>query len=487
MTTTNGANGLANGSSGACKGDIRTIPLEPIDQWMPIDNIRTLVFLVVRATLDEEAMRSALDRLIRNHLPILGARLEDVSNKGNLAYHLPTPFPPDYQLFHWSSDTIDSALADAQLLPKETLADCDILHGPCSIPELEGVWTPSTWPKERKFEGPDTPLLLVHITRYADATVVALNLPHAVTDQMGFGSLITAWMQLVKGEDPAEFLELKPGMLHGLENLEKKELWRKNTFRMMTKSERVRAVMNFMPDLILNPKEVRRLLFLPIKLIESLRDRHTKALKARYGEETPALTSNDIITTLLFKLAYLGRKSARTVAVTTTMNCLGRHPALPADKPYLHNATSSALFHTTNPGKVSLAELAYKHRLAVIEGSKLENIERSLAVSRELWKRRRSLHIVEPGQLSFSCTNWCGAWRNLDFSPAVVSRERDDECPKASPLVLGHSLERHIPTRFNTQIMCKADGGFWCDFTVAAKRLPLVERLLNSDPKLSNL
>ncbi|KAJ5684490.1 BCL5p [Penicillium maclennaniae] len=159
---------------------------------MPIDNIRTFVFLVVRATLNEEAMRTALDRLIRNHLPILGSRLEAVSKSGKLAYRLPTSFPAEYQLFLWSSDIVDSTLADAQLLPKETHADCDILHGPRSIPELEGEWTPSTWPRERRFEAPDTPLLLVHITRYTDATVVALNLPHAVADQMGFGSLITA-------------------------------------------------------------------------------------------------------------------------------------------------------------------------------------------------------------------------------------------------------------------------------------------------------
>lgn len=486
METTNGDSGPAHGSSGASNGKYRIIPLEPIDQWIPIDVIRTFVFLIVRATLDEEAMRTALDRLIRNHLPILGSRLETVSKNGNLAYRLPTSFPADYQLFQWSSGTVDSTLADAQLLPKETQADGDILHGPRSIPELEGEWTPSTWPKERKFERPDTPLLLVHITKYTDATVVALNLPHAVADQMGFGSLIAAWMQLVKGETPAEFLELEPGTLHGLQDPSEEELRKKNTFRIMGKSERVRATMNFLPDLIINLNEVRLLLFFPISLIEGLRDRHTKALKAKYGEEVPALTSGDIIFTVLAKLSYLGRKTSRTVALSSTLNCRGRHPALPADKPYLHNGICYAVTHTPNPDKVSLAELAYKHRLAVIEGLKLENMERSLAVSRVHWERNRSLHIVEPGQFSYSCTNWCGAWRNLDFGPAVISRE-GDECPKAAPLVFGHSLRRNYPSRLNTQIMCKADGGFWCDFAVAAKRFPLVEELLKSDPKLSTL
>lgn len=55
-------------------GNSKLIPLEPIDQWQPIDIIRTIVFLVVREVLNENTMHSALDRLIRNHLPILGAR-----------------------------------------------------------------------------------------------------------------------------------------------------------------------------------------------------------------------------------------------------------------------------------------------------------------------------------------------------------------------------------------------------------------------------
>lgn len=482
MAATSESDIPTNGYNGECK----IIPLEPIDQWQPIDKIRTFVFLVVHEILDGEAMRAALDRLIRNHLPILGARLELSKNK-DLVYRLPKTFPPGYPLFQWSTHSVESSLADAQLLPDVSQVHCDILHGPCSIPELEGVWAPSTWPKERKFEGPDMPLLLVHVTRYADATVVALNIPHSVADQIGFGSLITAWMQVVKGETPADFLKLEPGALHGLKNPSEKLLRKRDEFRVVRKSERVKAVMNHVPDLILHPKEVRRLLVLPINLVESLRDRHSHALKAKYGEETPSLTSSDIISALLAKLAYLGWKTSRVVAISSSVNCRGRYPALPADKPYLHNAGTYAIFHTPNPDQVPLAELAYKHRLAVIESLRLENIERSLAVSKEIWKRKQSLHIVESDQLSYSSTNWCGAWRNIDFAPAVVSSKDADRCVTAAPLVLGHSLQRGIPTRFSTQIMCKANGAFWCDFTVSTKRYALVEKLLKADPKLVNL
>lgn len=473
---------MENGSGGNSK----LIPLEPIDQWQPIDKIRTFVFIIVREVLNEDKMHDALDRLIRDHLPILGARIEIVSKEGDLAYRVPDSLSADHKLFQWSNQIIDSSLAAAQVLPEASQADSNIFHGPCSIPELEDKWTPSTWPKTSRFEDHDLPLLFVHITKYTDATIVSMNLPHSVSDQMGFASLITAWTQVMKGEAPTEFLKLEPGALDGPKNLTKKEMRKKRTFRITTKSERIRAIMTFLPDLILNPKEIRQTLILPVKLIEELRDRHTLDLKTKYGEKAVSLTSGDIVTSLLTKFAYLGRKTSRNVTITTIINARGRHPALPADKPYLHNCTSYAVVHTRNPDKTSLAELAYRHRLGVLEGLKPENVERSLAVTKELWKQKYSIHIVEPGDLSYSSTNWCGAWRDIDFGPAVASDNAVNGSVSAPPLILGHSLQRTHPTRYNTSIMCKGDGGFWCDFTVSTKTYPLLEKLLKSDPRLRN-
>jgi hypothetical protein len=502
--STDGTETMENGGESS-----RLIPLEPIDQWVPVNNIRSIVFMVVREILNEDAMRDALDHLIRDHLPILGARLESNSTNGNLAYRLPNSFAADYKLFQWSNQIVDSSLAAAKVLPESPQAEPGPLYGPCSVPELEQKWTPSTWPKERKFEEPDTPLLLVHIIKYTDATVVTLNLPHAVADQMGFASLITAWLQIIKGEKPAEFLQLQPGALDGQKDISKKELRRKGKLRIMNSLEKTRYIMGLLPDLILNPEETRRTLFLPAKLVEELRDRHTQALKSEFGEDTVSLTCGDIVTALLAKLAHFGRKSSRKVSLNTALNVRGRHPALPADKPYLHNCICHILQQSPNPDKVPLAKLAYQHRLAVLEGIKPESIERNLAVTKELWKRKRMLQIAEPGNLGYSCTNWCGAWRNIDFGPAVATKEgapvngsavngsavnasalngsATNETATARPLVLGHSLERNHPTRFNAQIMCKADGGFWCDFTVSTKTAALLDKLFESDPSLSSL
>jgi hypothetical protein len=104
-------------------------------------------------------------------------------------------------------------------------------------------------------------------------------------------------------------------------------------------------------------------------------------------------------------------------------------------------------------------------------------MDRGLAVSRELCKRRVAMHICEPWEFSYGTTNWCKAWHGLDFSVASARRNRSEEddavgekrqqqqesdgssgdnahtmngtassCSSA-PLIFGHSLERNHPNR----------------------------------------
>jgi hypothetical protein len=73
-TKTNGKSAVT--TNGDVRSDVQIIPLKPLDQWRPLENIQTFLFLVVREKLEETAMQDSLDRLIRDHLPILGARIE---------------------------------------------------------------------------------------------------------------------------------------------------------------------------------------------------------------------------------------------------------------------------------------------------------------------------------------------------------------------------------------------------------------------------
>ncbi|KAJ5880384.1 BCL5p protein [Penicillium subrubescens] len=474
-------------TDGDVHSDVQIIPLKPLDQWRPLENVRSLLFLVVREILDEKAMRDSLDRLIRDHLPILGARIE--FKKTDLEYRLPKSFPPTYSLFEWTSKTVESSLEDTNLLPQGSHSDSALSFAPSNIPEMEKEWTPSSWPVERKYEKPNAPLLFVHITKYTHTTVVALNIPHCVADQLGFASLINAWMSVLNGEAPPEFLELGLNALDG-PKLSQKELRMKGTYRILSGREHATKFIPYISEFARCSKEIRRTLFLPTEVVDELRQRCMEKLKAKYGEEAATLSNADVITAILAKFAYLDRSLSKMVTLSTSLNMRGRHPALPADKPYLHNALSFAVARLPI-AKTPLAEVAYQNRLAVNEELQLKNIERSLAVTKELYKRKYPLHVVEPSDLSYAITNWCGAWRVIDFGPAVVKTEDSDLTAgantRAVPLVFGHSFQRNYPTRFSSQIMCKADGGYWCDFTTIPKTMAKVESLLKSDPKLQSL
>ena len=300
----------------------KVIPLDPIDQWRPINNIRSLLFFIVPKLLDENLLRASLDGLIRYHIPILGARIKASGIKGSLEYHLPEPFPDGYSLFRWSKSSVSSTLAATQLLPVVDNPKCIVTWGP-SIARLEDAWSPSDWPTERKYEDPDTPLLLVHITSYVDTTVIATNLPHAVSDQMGYASMIEAWLQVAGGEDPVQFLQQRQDMLRGGYDLPVQELRKKGHFRLATKHEQFRTLLGLLPELIRQPKEERRLMLLSGPLITRLRDRNNAILAARHGPESPLLTNGDVISSILLKVR---------VAITFQSHSIGV-PLTPSAKP----------------------------------------------------------------------------------------------------------------------------------------------------------
>ncbi|TDZ29298.1 Acetyltransferase BOT5 [Colletotrichum spinosum] len=506
----------------SCSPGTEVIPLEPKDQWKPIDQIRSIVFFIARLPLDEEKLRHSLDNLIRNYLPILAARIAPIGKTGGLAYHIPAEIPHDRRLFEWSSRRVPTTLAASQLLPSRGGGggEVDGITWGTSIPQLTEEWAPATWPKSRLDDGPDAPLLLVHVTHYTDTDVLGVNLPHAVVDQMGFASFIRAWLTLAAGGKPSEFLQLPPGTLDGPPDVPSKELRRKGTFRLKTRNDRIRILLGFAPELIREPDETRRLAVFPEALITKLRIRYQETINQKHGLKHAKLTNGDVLVAI-----YVSSASEEAQDGVAKRIPRGRHPALPGDKPYLHNAIVYSTARVPVCRTTPAHELARQNRVAVDEALKPESIDRSLAVTREMYRGGYGIHICEPGELSYSVTNWASAWHGIDFSglsPATKRHLTDDDgsqqgsggeestaeteaaepdaelatsaaaaaaAAAVPPLVLGHALmpSKPIVTRFNVQIMCKAEGGYWCDLTLSARNTPLVDKLLEGDPLLESL
>lgn len=338
----------------------KVIPLGNADSLKPLDCIRSICFFIVRHDLDETLLRQSLDKTIREHLPILGARIEGkIGPKERPQYRLPRPFPGDYELFKWSSKSVSTSFEDANILPSTKDPKSVVIWGR-PIPDIEKQLSPDTsdWPLEREFEKPDCPLLLVHLTKYSNATVVTTNLPHAVSDMMGYASFIRAWLQVAKGETPPRFLELEPDALNG-PKLSEEELRRKGTYRVPTPLGRLAAMASYGPESMSQPDEDRRLAFLPAPMIAKLKERCQREIQEKYGGEKMYLSSADVIAGLVTRLGHLHRKKTKPIFLSGTVNgksipsllspCLSNTPSQPAVAIPIFRLTSPT---STTPSRI---------------------------------------------------------------------------------------------------------------------------------------
>lgn len=278
----------------------KVIPLCAKDQWRPISNIRSLAFIVVRDILDGEFMRESLDKLITEHIPLLGSRIKPSGIDGCLHYHLISPPPDNYKTFGWSVSNIGSTLGESKLVPEQS-SHKEITILP-DVTVLESCWIPTNWPILRNQDKPETPLFLVHLTYYADATVIAVSLPHCVSDQLGLGSVLSSWTDIIKGKEPLPFIELPESALEGDKTISQKELRRKYEFRLKTKADRAGVLMGIVPELVIRPKETRCTLYFPIEVIAGIRERWQEEIQAQFGTKAASITNGDAIAGIIVKV-----------------------------------------------------------------------------------------------------------------------------------------------------------------------------------------
>lgn len=325
----------------------KVVTLGNLDSFKPIDTIRSICFFIIRHQLDERLLRDALDTTIRQHLPIVGARIEgQVGPKERQRYRLPQPFPDDYELFRWSSKAVSKSFDESNILPS-TKDPKSIMVWGRPIPEIEKDLSPDTpdWPVERKFEQPDCPLLLVHLTKFTDATVVTTNLPHAVADMMGYASFIRAWLQVAKGETPPAFLELDPDALMG-PKISDEEIGRKGAYRVPGSVSRLSAMMSYGPESMKQPDEDRRLAYLPAPMITKLKDSCQRQIKEKYGGDL-RISSADVITGIVAKLGHLHRTKPKNMLLSGSLNGASVHNSPPVS---VLTATLSPWSPSQTPG-----------------------------------------------------------------------------------------------------------------------------------------
>lgn len=97
----------------------------------------------------------------------------------------------------FSDTTIDSHPLGAQL-PRATGATPSVQEG-CHA--FRSFAAPADLPNDIKhYWTTDQPLLSLHVTSFADATLVGLTFPHSLSDAMGTAELVRAWSSVVAGK-----------------------------------------------------------------------------------------------------------------------------------------------------------------------------------------------------------------------------------------------------------------------------------------------
>lgn len=284
---------------------MEVIPVALINQQKPLPNIRTQTFFVIDGRLDSHLLEGALDQLIRQHWRKLGARLVARPEDGRLEYHLPRVFAEDYALFNWSSTDSDYSIQKAG---PSHLATAPAEEGVRLLPPLgtvEHLFRPADWPYECKDEPPNAPLLYVHLSRFSDASVVAISMPHSLGDQFGLATIMRAWLAQARGESPPPMMDATDGKIpeppKQYAEYPREEIVRKGKMRIRRWGEYLFIVLLFIWDQIVHSKEVSYTMFLPRPLVAGIRERHAKTIVEKYGAD-PGISSGDIITGICLKV-----------------------------------------------------------------------------------------------------------------------------------------------------------------------------------------
>ncbi|KAL4864684.1 hypothetical protein BDV12DRAFT_200848 [Aspergillus spectabilis] len=460
------------------------IPVALADQLKPINIIRTRTCFILDKRLDEKILKDALDQLIRNHWRKLGARLFSRVKDKRLEYHLPETFDDEYILFNWSSkEDKKSFWATASLL--DVPDDKGVSFLP-PIDAIEEAFIPSSWPTCRKDETPNAPLLYVHLTFATDATVIATSLPHTVADQYGLSNIMKAWLGLAEGRSPPPMVGYSDDALpksKPYSEFPKNEVFRKGRMRVRRKMEHFFVILGLIPDIVAH-KESAHILFFSRSLIRSLHESHQRFLNDKYGHNT-GISEGDILTAIITKFSRIYDKKPRTIALSQSVNLRGRHPDMPYGKcdGFIHNSLHYATAHFRIDASTPVSEIAYRNRQAINQALEEKDIEIGMSVTREMVRRGQPIHICEPFERFYSFSNWCGAWRGLDFSSAIGEQK---ERPVVDLLVVGQGNKPGAPRRFRTSIMCKTSKGFYCDFSAPPKAIELITAYLEKDPLLKH-
>ena len=262
-----------------------------------------------------------------------------------------------------------------------------------------------------------------------------------MTDAMGRYALLKNWSRMVAGRDD----EVQP--LMGSKDDVARKVAELDVAVNPTLSEievaghkRLKGismflfVVQFVWAMVFGPKMLAKVVFIPAKTVQALKDEARRDLQADDPiKEPPSLSEADIITawTGRMTLSYMPPESTQDVAILSVVDMRRRIPAIFGEQPsptgpvWIQNLVIPAVTHIPVKSLLanSLGRTALQIRSSVLGQAAPESISRYARYILSL--TNQAALFMKPSSIILAVSNWHCAkmFDTLDFSPAIVRSE----------------------------------------------------------------
>lgn len=377
--------------------------------------------------------------------------------QGNLELHIPKQFGPDRPALRFSHVSCETNLKDHPRFsrvprPGPGSGPWAWEGGSNNIHELlKPTFPPGAPLAIDKYLNTDEPPIWLHVLSFHDATIIALQQPHAHADGMSVSTLVQNWCRVLAGDEEkvSPLSEYNP--MNNIEDVAiGKEEW-------VLKNQMLTPLRFFLFALVTifhiafgQQTRQQRALILPGKSVAALRQRAEEDLDVflRAGRKQeveaekpsrPFISDGDIVSAFLLK-GFGPDLGTRTLSFMNVLDPRKRLPQLFDPAVAYVSMTVLSLYTTITANEardLPLGRLALRIRDDLVRQSTPPQI---CAQGRQQRATLRSkgkgvLAMRDVRDLLFFCTNWSQArfFEVADFGPAVLGRKRQGKGARGKP------------------------------------------------------
>lgn len=341
----------------------------------------------------------------------------------------------------------------------------------------------------------DLPQLPIHVVSFDDATLVTVTFMHTLTDAMGMSSFLRAWTAVLRGQEDQVplFIGFNKDPMASLGEATPPERYVYSK-KLLKGLSMVMFVVRFVFDLLWHRQEDERVIFVPARYLQQMRDSALQELAAESNEERNHFVSEgDVLYSWLSRIILSALKPAadKTIALLNVFDVrstLGED-RFPRNSAYIGNAVISAFAFVPARRILEgpLSFIASQLRAALEQQRTREQIQSYAAIhTRAVEKTGQVPLFGDGGMLLLSCTNWAkGRLFEIDFSSAVIApgvplSQRANKLGRASYInVAAH--KNGIPTRNTVSVVGKdTAGNFWTIMSMRKEAWPRIEEYLKA-------